>query len=159
MKHPGLDAASSPLGLASADRLPLLKRYLEQQADIEEAYGAADCTLIAADFVAFLSGGRIDPGEGLRGTYRTKAQAEAIVAAHGGMAALVGDRLERHGFRRCEAPIDCDIGIVTARVWTAEDRTETLKLPGIRFGAMWAIRTAQGVRVTRLGHHEAWRIA
>ncbi len=62
-------------------------------------WGVCDCTLFCASWV-FVETGK-DPGEGLRSTYSTAAEANAIVDRAGGMEVFIGQRLEGCGFARC----------------------------------------------------------
>lgn len=49
-------------------------------------WGRCDCATAACDVYAALHG--IDPLRAFRGAYRSRAEAEAFAAGHGGMAAL-----------------------------------------------------------------------
>lgn len=54
-------------------------------------YGSHDCSMWACDAVLAVTGR--DPGADLRGAYATEAEAEAVIAAHGGLAQIAADRL------------------------------------------------------------------
>jgi hypothetical protein len=55
------------------------------------ALGVHDCSMWACDAVLAVTGR--DPGSNLRGTYATEADAEAVIAAGGGLARVAADRL------------------------------------------------------------------
>lgn len=58
-------------------------------------WGTNDCCLFASTCCEAVTG--IDPARQLRGTYSTKAEAEAIIAAAGGIAALVEAQFKLNG--------------------------------------------------------------
>lgn len=68
------------------------------------AWGSNDCCTFAATIVEALTG--IDPARRLRGTYQTREQAEALMAAAGGIEALVDRQLRESGISvaRWETP-------------------------------------------------------
>jgi len=117
-----------------------------------------DCTTFAGSWVLAHAG--IDPAAGVRGTYSTAAEAKAIVDRFGGIAALGAAMLEPHGFRRVQAPLDGDVGIVSAVLGTDPENCADGLIPGICFGPLWAVMSARGPQVKALRFTGiAWRIA
>ena len=98
-----------------------------------------DCTTFAASWVLEVSG--VDPAAGLRGTYDTAEEANAIVARAGGLVALIGGRIEPLGWARVSDLHDGDIGIVTAA--SALDFC-VKEIPAIRFGPLWIVMGSRG---------------
>ncbi len=74
----------------------LLAGFIEARRSRPFEWGANDCCLFAADWVALATGK--DPAADLRGTYSTALSAQRIVADAGGLAQLVEAALHRHGF-------------------------------------------------------------
>lgn len=116
-----------------------------------------DCTLYAGDWCVRAYG--VDPGQGLRGTYRTAEEANAIVEAAGGMISFIGSRLHPLGFKRVQNPQDGDIGLV--RVMTGFDMAGATEkgIPAIRFGPLWSVMSARGSMTKKLDYSAAWRFA
>jgi hypothetical protein len=98
-----------------------------------------DCTTFAASWVIECDG--IDPASDLRGTYSTADEANAIVACAGGIAALIGDRIEPLGWARVPAVLDGDIGIVEA---ISSVDLLAKEIPAIRFGPLWIVMAPRG---------------
>ena len=98
----------------------------------------------------------VDPAADLRGTYDTAEGANAVVASAGGIAKLVGSRIEPLGWRRTEMMDDGAIGIVSA----ISGADETLKeIPAIRFGPLWAVMGPRGAMAKKLDWTGvAWRL-
>lgn len=131
-------------------RVSSLKGYLTVVHRRPWLPGVMDCSLFAAGWCIWEWG--IDPVPDLWGAYRGDRQADAVLVRHGGIEALVEQRLTSIGFDSVDEPEDGDIGIVTA-----SDQHRTIRMPAIRFGPLWAIRTRQGVFASRYDHHRAWR--
>lgn len=62
------------------------------------AWGVNDCCLMAADIVKAITG--VDIAADYRGTYSNEAEAEAILVAAGGMAALIHSAVAPLGWTR-----------------------------------------------------------
>jgi len=117
-----------------------------------------DCTTWAGSWVEAVTGR--DPAAAIRGTYSTKEEANAIVDAAGGIAALVASCVEPMGIRRVQRPQDGDIGIVTAMTGFDADGAVVKEIPAIKFGPLWAVMSARGPMVKKLDWTGiAWRIA
>ena len=67
-----------------------LFEYLRAAEHTPFQWGRHDCCLFAADVVMVLTGN--DPAHDLRGTYGNKDEADAVLAVHGGLAALCDAR-------------------------------------------------------------------
>lgn len=120
--------------------------------------GGDDCTTFVATWMIKHVGW--DPAIHLRGTYSTKEEANAIVDAAGGIAALVASCVEPMGINRIQQPHDGDIGIVTAMTGFDADGAAVKDIPAIKFGPLWAVMSARGPMVKRLEWTGiAWRIA
>lgn len=111
-----------------------------------------DCTTWCATWAAHLAG--IDPAEGLRGTYRDREGAYALLDAAGGLVPFMDGHLRRIGFVPTDNPKDGDIGAVMAPVGLDEE-----KLVGaIRFGPLWAVLSPAGVMAKALSFQKAWTL-
>ena len=64
----------------------LLHEFIESRRRTPFRWGEQDCCTFAADAVRALTG--VDPIADLRGTYATEAEADAVLAAHGGLEAM-----------------------------------------------------------------------
>lgn len=122
-----------------------------------DRYHYCDCTLYAADWVQIGTGR--DPGQGIRRTYSSAEEANAIVEVAGGMTAFVASRLEPLGFRRVQNPQDGDIGVVEVLTGFDLDGATVKTIPAIRFGPLWSIMSARGSVSKKLQFSAAWRIA
>ncbi len=112
-----------------------------------------DCTTLCASWVRESTG--VDPAASFRGTYSSVRSANALIKAHGGMVRLYEDSLIPLGFRRTEAPIDGDIGVVTAPSGIDHIINE---IGGIRFGPLWAVMAQRGVVAKKLEYVAAWTL-
>jgi hypothetical protein len=115
-----------------------------------------DCMTFPASWALAAIG--IDPAEGLRGTYRSKAEAHAILDRHGGPLAFMAGRLIRIGATRADEPEDGDIGLVRMLAEESMDDAEVTEVGAIRFGPLWAAITPSGVIGKRAEHIAAWRL-
>lgn len=117
-----------------------------------------DCQTFLASWCLFAIG--IDPAEGLRGTYRTRDEARAIVDCHGGPDAFMNSKLVAIGCLRVGADDarDGDIGLV--RITTADEtRQPYLATVGaIRFGPLWAMIGPGGVSRRKAIRISSWRL-
>lgn len=120
---------------------------------VAKSFRGEDCTTYTASWVYEVSG--TDPAEDLRGTYATADEANAIVAAAGGICSLVGQRIEPLGWLRVDQPQDGDIGIVE----TVSGVDRLLKqIPAIRFGPLWSVMSLRGAMTKQLDWTGvAWR--
>lgn len=115
-----------------------------------------DCMTFAASWVRRAVG--IDPATDLRGTYRTKAEAHAILAAHGGPLSFMAGKLEPIGCRRVQQPQDGDIGLVRMLAGEAISDVSVTEVGAIRFGPLWASIAPAGVVAQRAEMIAAWRL-
>lgn len=112
-----------------------------------------DCTTLCASWVRECTG--VDPASSFRGTYGSLKSANALIRAHGGMVALYEDKLTALGYRRTEAPLDGDIGVVKAPSGIDQIIKE---IGSIRFGPLWAVMARRGVVAKKLDHVAAWTL-
>lgn len=104
---------------------------------LDFGYGRSDCLLTLADWVLNVRG--FDPAEAFRGSYASQAEAEAIIAAHGGMATLIAAAIDGR-LAATDTPSAGDIGVVL--VPTLQGRAEA---GAIFCGQRWAVpRTGGG---------------
>ncbi len=79
----------------AGEKKRLLREFIAAHRADGHAFGANDCALFAAAWVALVAG--VDPAADLRGTYSTEAEADALTAALGGFDQAVPDRLTAVG--------------------------------------------------------------
>ncbi|WP_421591074.1 DUF6950 family protein [Shinella sp. M27] len=115
-----------------------------------------DCMTFAASWALCLVD--VDPAEDLRGTYSTKAEAHAILAAHNGALAFMSVKLEPIGARRVQQPQDGDIGLVRMLAGETYDDVRETEVGAIRFGSFWASIAPAGVVAQRAEMVAAWRL-
>lgn len=111
-----------------------------------------DCMTFCATWAKECTG--IDLAANLRGTYRTKAGAHAVMGEAGGALAFMAARLSLLSAERVQQPQDGDIGLI--RTMT-ECGVET-QVGAIRFGPLWACINPAGVRATKSEFIAAWRL-
>lgn len=111
-----------------------------------------DCMTFGATWALEVIG--VDPARDLRGTYRTRIEAEAIVAAHGGAVSFMGGKLLTVGAKRVQRPQDGDIGVIV----TAADDGSTKQIGAIRFGPLWATLSPARVVAKQADFLAAWRL-
>ena len=110
-----------------------------------------DCFTFPASWVQRLTG--VDVAREYRGSYASKDQADAIIAAAGGMVELAGRQLALVNACPVETLRDGDVGVVEA------PQGDDVKLVGaIRFGPLWAVLTPGRVIAKKLDHVAAWRV-
>lgn len=129
-------------------RIIRLEAWLRQAQARDWVDGDWDCLMAPCHWAAVLTGQ--DPAAKWRGTYASAEEAEANLAAGGGMARLVDRTLRAQGWVRTRRPEPGDFGVVT--------------LPGlrtrfgaVRYGAKWAIATSDGMLLTNARARGAWR--
>lgn len=127
-----------------------LAGLVEQRAETAFRWGEHDCALFACDAVMVMAG--VDPAEGLRGTYRTERQADALIAQHGSLEALAAHQFALHGLGDC-APAFAqrgDVALVT--------QGNMLAL-GVVVGDSVAVPAAQGLAFLPLDAiQRAWSV-
>lgn len=112
--------------------------------------GGDDCTTFCARWIECLTGA--DPAANFRGAYSTQEEAEAILAAAGGLVAFA----DRHlGLVRTDDPQPGDVGVIVAP--SALDG-EFKHIAAIRFGPLWATLSPAGVRARKADFVAAWRV-
>jgi len=130
-----------------------LDDYIEAAGKRRWRYGDVDCTLFAADWAMAITGK--DPAEGIRGTYSTAAEANAIVDLHGGAVAFVGGCLAGIGWRAVQNPEDGDIGIINTLA--GSDVAVFRDVPAIHQGGLWLARGLRGIRGALYDPKAIWR--
>ena len=94
-----------PALVRRADWPERLAHFLDGRGNMPFAWGLNDCALFAADCVWELTG--VDPAHDLRGSYGSREEAAAVLARHGGLPALVVQRLPAY-----LSPLQCHRGDV-----------------------------------------------
>ncbi|MDR9781584.1 DUF6950 family protein [Rhizobium redzepovicii] len=118
--------------------------------------GGDDCMTFPASWA--LKCIRVDPAADLRGTYRTKDEAHAIIASHGGELSFMDMHLVPSGARRVQQPQTGDIGLIKAMTGeTLADQVET-QIGAIRFGPLWVCIHPAGIRATFAEFIAVWRL-
>lgn len=155
MAHPG-SAVASPLPGPASDtsRYAVLSRWLDHQSTLQWAYGEHDCVIFAADWVRAWTNNAVDLAEGIRGTYATRDDADAVLARLGGIEGLADAKLGAAGFKRIQLPTDGDVGLIEAPLAMGGKQI----IPAVRFGPLWAARAINGVRRSRFDFVRAWRV-
>lgn len=128
-------------------RAQRLSAYLSDAARRPFVWGAFDCCILIADWVALERGD--DPMRSLRGAYDSEAGALALVEQAGGLLALVDDLAGRAGLSRTDAPEPGDIGIVMSRDVAAA---------AIRGASRWSALSPRGIAGWRTAPLMAWRV-
>lgn len=128
----------------------MLQDYLDAASRKPWRWGENDCCGFVADWAVALTGR--DPGEGIRGNYRTKGEADGIVYGYGGITAVGRNCLEPQGWVRTDVPADGAIGLVEA----LNEQGETKLLPAIRFMGRWVLRARRGMVMIDADHRIAW---
>ncbi len=105
------------------------------------SYGRTDCMLSIGHYLART--GHLDITDAFAGSYDTHDEAEAVLAANGGMAGLM---VLVGGTERSGTPIRGDVLEVVYR-----DGDETLGIGGLCTGDSVALRLERGVVELRLG--------
>lgn len=118
--------------------------------------GGEDCMTFPARWAMESIG--VDPAEELRGTYRTREEAHAILAGYAGALPFMDHHLITIGAKRVQNPETGDIGLIkTMTGETYADQVETM-IGAIRFGPLWACIHPAGVRATPAEFVAAWRL-
>lgn len=126
-----------------------LSAFLDAKSRAPLAWGRDDCLIDAADWAVAL--GLADPAAPWRGTYDDEAGADAVLARHGGLVALMAEGLEATGWRRTDAPETGDIGAL----W-APTRAGPALIAGVRCGDRWACRGVRGRALIRGEAEACW---
>jgi len=141
----------APSALTRDPRWPdLLAEIIQQRAATPFAWGLHDCALLAADVVLALTG--TDPAGALRGAYSTEAEADALIAQHGGLEALAATLAAEVGLGDC-APTFAqrgDVALVTQG---------NMRALGVVVGDSVAVPAAQGLAFLPLASiQRAWSV-
>ncbi|TWD58078.1 hypothetical protein FB480_101833 [Agrobacterium vitis] len=115
-----------------------------------------DCMTFGATWCFEATG--IDPAKDLRGTYRDRESAHAIMQSFGGPLPFMAAHLEPHGARRIQSPIDGDIGLCEMMAGETPEAVCMSLVGAVRFGPLWASISPAGVVVRSAKCVAAWRI-
>lgn len=118
--------------------------------------GGDDCMTFAASWVLMCCG--VDPACRLRGTYRTREEAHAIVAYYGGEEPFMAAHLEPIGCVRVGRPGDGDIGLAVMLAGEDPADVQMRLVAAVRFGPLWASISPGGAIARRAEHVAAWRL-
>lgn len=111
-----------------------------------------DCISFPASWVETVTG--VDVVHAFRGTYHSKAEADAIIARAGGMVALAERQLSMVKAKRVQNAQPGDVGIIVAPD-IGEDCTH---IGAICFGPVWAFLTPSRVLAKQADVVAAWRL-
>lgn len=111
-----------------------------------------DCMTFCATWAKECTG--VDLAANLRGTYRTKPEAHAVMDAAGGALAFMDARLSLLGAELVQKPQDGDIGLIKTMI----EGGVASEVGAIRFGPLWACIHPAGVRATKSDFIAAWRL-
>lgn len=130
-----------------------LRAFLAHHRRIPFAWGAADCTLFAADWAQWVTGR--DPAARWRGGYSSARGAQCLLAGTGGLiagaAALGWERAAAGG-----VPRSGDIAVILHRPMPLVPETLAAPRFAVRVGGFWAIKAADwGVTLTK---PTLWRV-
>ncbi len=117
--------------------------------------GGDDCFTFPASWCLEKAG--VDPAREFRGKYGSKAEAHALIAAHGGEVNFANRQLSSIGAQRVQNPCDGDVGIVRMMVGDSASDVHLALVGAIRFGPLWASISPAGVRATNAEFIAAWR--
>lgn len=118
--------------------------------------GGDDCMTFPATWAREVIGQ--DPAESLRGTYRTREAAHAIMEVHGGPLRFMDGKLAAIGAKRVQQPIDGDIGLVRTMAGETPAEVKVTEVGAIRFGPVWAFIGPKGVIARPAEMIAAWRL-
>lgn len=126
-----------------------LGEYLESQRGTVWQAGVNDCCTFPGDWVR--SWGRGDPMAAWRGTYSTDDEAEALVAAAGGLVVLWRQGLA--GIATLAGDLaEGDVGVIRA----VAPGGEAIEIGAIWTGRRWAFRVPAGLAFASADCVEAW---
>lgn len=108
-----------------------LAHFLEVRARLPFAWGLNDCALFAADCACNLT--EVDLAADLRGAYGNREEADAVLARHGGLQALVAARLPVY-----VSPLQCHRGDVVCVEAEQEDGARLWTLGVVAGNGYWA---------------------
>ena len=128
--------------------MPDLAAYLARQAERPFVWGASDCGCLIADWVRLRRG--VDPLARLRGAYSGALGNARLMAAEGGMLALVTRLLAEAGLPEAHAPQAGDVGLIDV---PASGLTGAICL-----GDRWAMKTPNGVGFVYAAPLRAWSV-
>jgi hypothetical protein len=128
-----------------------LERFIAAAGSRPWAWGERDCCLTLADWV--IAAGHPDPAPHLRGAYRDEAECRALVAAGGGLVAVVDGICAAAGLERVERPARGVIGVIgaaqiSARQWGA-----------IFDGRRWLMARADGFQAVTARPLAMWSVS
>jgi hypothetical protein len=124
-----------------------LAEYLQAGASEPFKWGRTDCVRFACDWVKRQRG--VDPAEAFRGSYFSEADADAHLAAGGGLEALARRRMAAVGVPETANPQPRDVGIV---------KMPTGNVAAIKTPIGWAVKSNKGIVVKDMPVLVAWSL-
>lgn len=128
----------------------ILADYLRAQSRLSWEAGVTDCCTFAGNWAE--TWGRGDPMAKWRGRYSTDAEAAALIAEAGGLAALWDRGLASIGAVETDAPNEGDVGVIVAV--GLDLRPE--HVGAIHTGRRWAFRAPAGLCFASAEMVKAW---
>lgn len=136
--------------------VPGLDAWIATDGGAAFVWGATDCCLFVADWVAARSGR--DPAAAWRGSYRSLRQAHRLLKRRGGIVAAVSLEMDRLGFERTSDPLPGDVAIVTVPSGFRSGRIHYSDVAAIRVGRLWAVKGHRGMAGGDFPVRVAWAL-
>jgi len=133
-----------------------LDEYIESVLARSFEWGHLDCCIFGADWIHGRRG--VDPMQGFRGTYHSKAEAIRLYLKHGGFEAFVGGSIDRAGLSRTNDPDSGDVGIVNVPVGMKDDAPIFGPVLAIRIATRWNAFGYEGLLGGDFDTRIAWRV-
>lgn len=129
-----------------------LNSFLGRHAKLKWQAGVVDCTLFASDWVIEVCGK--DPAEGVRGTYSTLDEGNAIFQGRYGPCDFAQKKMSAVGWVwKHEGAVDGDVGLCL--VSSAVDG-KPRHVPAIHQGGLWLFRTICGIKGVEVKPESMW---
>lgn len=94
-----------------------LRLFVQAGMRTQFVWGQRDCCLWVCDWIAQVRG--VDPAASLRGTYSSKEECDALLAAHGGLGPLADDLAASAGLAVTADPSPGDVAMVETKIGPA----------------------------------------
>jgi hypothetical protein len=148
------------LAAVFGDRLMTVEQELAEYLDTMRPWrwGTVDCTMFVADWVQQRTG--LDPAASWRGTYSTAREQRDMVAAAGGLLAVVSVPMAALGFVETEDPETGDVGVIRAPIATEDRGVVMHEVAAIRQRDLWVARSLRSLFASPvpLLTIRAWRV-
>lgn len=106
------------------ERMARFERFMAEAGREPHVWGVSDCSLVLADWA--MANDHADSAGNLRGEYATETECRALLAARGGLPAVVGDCAAKIGLAPLQEPAFGAIAVVGSA-----------SRPDRQWGAIW----------------------